>query len=730
VYAVGIGPAEVFGVPTVTGPVSGAGAIASAEAFGVAFVDVEQTLIAVAIASAEAFGRPTVALVQSILPAGIATAEAFGGATVRGGAKLIAGAGAIYDGAVGYPTITGGQSGTFLYIGGSDRSSYLAGNGATNPAASGSASGATQQPPTIQSQTLGRWSASFDLWAADGYLPALGQTVQYIENGVKLFAGCLNSVQLERISGSSVVVIHCSCVDKSGICDHRVVSAQKTYPAGMDAADAIRDIVANYLNGEGITTNNVPATLGALSADQVFFFNTVTKALDAIMTDAGGVWWVDVNGDLNTPLLPNLPAAPFSLGENSGNYRALTVTATLLDYRNVQYAVSNLKVAPAIAGPGSSGPAGVSVTETYTLPQAAAQARGFLFGSIITQFNILGITSLKVNGVAQPVYRGTQLIDLEHVWWYFPGSPYLVPPNAQNANPFPPPPATSPDPVAGDVVEISYLAQEQSVAKVSGDPLAPPGPGTGTCGSGVYEAVEQVKNISLQSDLQAIAQAVLDRSGGVPKLIQFDTDLPGLAVGQRLSIDIPTMDLAATTALITSVSGASQPGKGSLASGDARRQTFFRWTVQASTTTDLGNSVKYMERLLARTENAIPLDQALWPTFILAPSGSLAAGVVDSNLDIVRASGTIEEVVAVTPVPPTAQDLLIDILADNVSIFSSPLVIPAGTSTLVHWTSLASDPAPTWLFKDQLLKVVASYSVKGSNPTNAANVTVQIRVSY
>lgn len=733
VIPTGIASKEAFGKPDVAGPVIASG-IPSAEAFGRPSFDVEQAIAPTGIPSGEAVSTGAIVRhVMSILPSGIGTAEAFGSPIVAAGPQLIAGAGAIEPGIMGIPSLAGGDQVTHLYIAGVDRGAYLLAKGGTNPVSSSSGSGASAQVPIIQSQTIGRWKCSFDLYPqGSGYLPALGQTVQYIENGKKLFAGCLNSVVIELISGGSDVILHCDCVDKSGILDHRVIK-NKTYPAGMDAAAAIRDIVTNWLNGEGITTNNVPQSLGALSADQIFYFSTVTKALDAIMQDVAGVWWVDVNGDLHTPLLPNLPAAPFSLTATSGNFRSLTVQATLLDYRNVQYAVSNLKVAFGSAGP--SGPQGVSVTETYTLPQPAAVARGFLFGAIITNFNMISVTSLKVNGVSQPVYKGTMQINFRHVWWFFPGSPYLTPPNAQNTNTYPNPPVTSPDPQTGDVVEIVYVADVQNAAVTSRDPLSPPGPGTGTCGSGVYEAVEQVKNVSLQTDLQAIAAAVLTRSGGVPKLLQFDTDEPGLQVGMKLSVDLPAVDLAASTLLITRVYGASQPGKANYASSDPRTQTNYRWTIQASTTTDLGNEVKYMERLIARTENAIPLDQLLWPTFILAPSGSLGAGTVSTNPEIIRKSGQVTEVVAAAAAPPTGQDLVLDFISvtTGLSILSAPLVIPNGTpaNQLVTTTALANDPAPTYLYQNDVLRVVSSYKVRTTGVvTPAAQVTVQVRMTF
>src|ERR1700690_1576531 len=194
----------------------------------------------------------------------------------------------------------------------------------------------------------------------------------------------------------------------------------------------------------------------------------------------------------------------------SKNFRKAANAATLVDYRNKQYVVSDRVVEP--DGPDISG---VAVTETWTLPQPLANSLGFLPFAIVTNQQILKITSLTVGGVQQPVYVGTAqpFISFRHTWWYFPQTNVLIPPNIQGLNPFPDPAATSPDPMSGQTVVIQYIAPAQSSNVTTNDPLAPT---LGTCGSGVYEVTEQVKGITQQSDLAAIAVALLAKSGVIP----------------------------------------------------------------------------------------------------------------------------------------------------------------------------------------------------------------------
>jgi len=441
------------------------------------------------------------------------------------------------------------------------------------------------------------------------------------------------------------------------------------------------------------------------------------------MDDVAGVWWVDTTADLNAVLLPDIGSAPFTLAMNTPNFRKASMTTSLLDYRTKQYALSDRNVTPAS---GTTGITGTPIVETWVLPQQLAQDLGYLSDAIITNFNILKVTGLKVNGVEQPVYVQTQFppINLRHVWFYAPNTPYLTGPNAQNQNPFPDPPATSSDPSPGDVIEISYIAPQQQSQVVVGDPLAP---AHGTCGSGVYEAVEQVKGITSQDDLNAIAAAILARSGSIPKQLQFETDRPGLQVGQKLHVDLPPLDLANTDLMITSVDGQIQTGILEFASR-------IRWHVKATNTADLGNWKKWFERLIRRTENAPPLDRYEEAGWILAPSGSLSEGTVTTNPYVIRNTGRAFLAYAIFLDGPVDQNLTLDIVsAAQGSLLSSgptPLVIPAGSNSLVKITQFLNDPAPLYLYRDDTLTVTATYSNPGADPSPAANGTLGLRIAY
>lgn len=720
----GISTRIAIGIANVAGPIT-VGGIASHFAAGLTFINQVQTVgLTAGIASALAFGVATVRHVQTVSPSGIATHFAAGTARIVGTPRRIFAIG-IAPGLAGVPRLVGGKPGIKIFIGGVNRTSYL-----------------KVQTANVESQTIGRSTAKFDLFAPVlGYFPEVGQTVIIMDSGQKIFAGCMNEIVDDRPLSTNSVIIHCSAVDKAGICDHRVCNT--TYKAGMDVCDAVRDLVSNFLNGEGITTQGVPASLAQLTSDVPLNFTTVTQGLDRLATDTGSIWWVDFNGVLHFDRIVNLGSAPFSLSETSKNWSALTVTRTLANYRNRQYVVSNLTVGTAGSGGGPApGALGAAIVETYVLPQADAASRGFVLGSIVLKFPARQIAQLKVNGVVQPVLNGITdaQYSFEHAWWTFPDSPYLYPPNAGNANPFPDPPDPSPDPAPGDTVEISYVPVNQNASQNSSDPLTT---SSGTCGSGIYENVQQVKNIASSTSLAAIAAALLARFNTVPIILKFQTDFPGLAVGQIIHVDLPKNEIPNQDLLITGVSAVS-------VGVDMERGTggSFRYTVSCAYPQDQGNWLKWFENFVATATSQpdpssgggpkappAPAASAQFQetTFVLAPGGSLANGVVDSNRQIVNETGALFECLIDFAHPPIDADLEIDVfdLDTGFSIFGGnvPKFLDASTDLLVH-TAFANGEASdfsTMLYAKSRLFVVVTYLPKAATFTAASNGTVRLR---
>lgn len=595
------------------------------------------------------------------------------------------------------PTVTGGDPSMQLFIGGVNLSAYH-----------------LEENANIDSQTIGRWTARVSLFDNSGTVLALfaganngvGLSITIQEYDQKLFAGCVQSVAAQRYLGTgSGIRYDITATDKSGICDRRVVK-KALYLASQDGADVVRDIVTNYLGGEGITTVNVPASLGLLGSDAPFNFQKVAQAFDEIATLTATVWWVDPNGDLHFSALVDLPPAPFGLTETSGNWRGLSpeqgpmVITDLRDYRNKQYAVSNLNVIP----PGGSG-SGPQTTETYVgFPQQAAFDAGLAYGYVLVNLPIATIVSLKINGVAKNPYDinnpasppyGTNATD----WYYYVGGQIVFPSFA---------------PAALDVIEIIYVPQSQNVSIGEGVALTPVTASLGMCGSGLYEAVEQVQDISSRADLQAIAEAILAKAGGVPIEFQFQTDYHGFQPGQLLPVNIPLIGISSQQFLVASVNGKS-------AGSNLGHSCTFRWNVTARSNQDPGNWVKYFERMIRRTEQAKPILQWETKTFILGAGSSVAGGASLTNPLVVERSGRLYRMTIVASEPNTDQDLTITFKVNNLPVGS--ITLPGGTGANVLVIVYFDESQPIYVYKDDIVSVDALYTDIGGSAVAARNVT-------
>lgn len=643
------------------------------------------------------------------------------------------------------PTFTGGAQGPQLFIGGVLITNW-------NPAGAGSGG----QACVITSQTIGRSTCTLDIWVPDqSYSPALGQVVVITELGATIFAGCIDTLVADReignVSGGTTqgLTWHVTALDKSSICDHRICTAA-TYASGNDVATTINAIVTNFLNGEGITTGGVPTdgSLGDLTSDLILNYGTVTDAFNQIATQSGTVWWIDQYGVLYFSAEDVLPAAPFQLDETTtgvdsasggSSMSACQLTQTLsgagvtTGYRNQQFVVSNLNILPGSGTGGSSGTSGSSgITETFDFANGQPGITSGYVGGVLkpiffnTSLPISSVISITVNGVVQTFYEVSQntgeqyMGGTDYVWFYnsvntiagSSGSNQGV--TAQGVLAVP----------SGATIIIEYVPgtvnATNAAASQVGSALVPSEGTFGTCGSGIYQNVLQVKNISTQADLNAIAAAELSKSGGIPFVLHCYTNKPGLFVGQGVNGLFPKMGLGSSPfpLLITATTRTANSGV------PLDQGSVFTTEVTAVSNLDPGNWITWFTNVIARGENPLPVLQYEEATFILAPSGSLTSGVVSVNPYIQGRTGLLCEIMAAAGNPPTGQDLQILIL-DGLTVIGT-IVIPAGVSTLIDQLVPASDGI--YVYAKDILGISVSYiNITSGSPTNAANVTVKVR---
>lgn len=605
----------------------------------------------------------------------------------------------------------------------------------------------------LNSNASGRWTAKVVFEDQGGSWvgplittdPTFGVGVSLVitEGGDRLFAGCVTDITSSLYEGTPTPAAQytVNATDKAGIFDRRTIN--KTYAAGQDIADIVRDIMLtiNTIGNEGVSLDGVPATLGALPQQEIFNYAFVTNAFDRLAQDGLLMWWVDAYSVLHFASIAEMPTAPYNLTETSQNWINITAKASLVNgYRNLQHVVSNL----------SAEPNGIpSVTETYTLPQPEAVSRGFRLGTIVLKQEASAIITLKVNGVQQPIRDGyTPALNTDKSWWILLPTIYLYAPDSALTLPTPPfgfayptdipagcIAATSPFPAPGDIIDIEYRPASNNSQTLTTDALSPADPTLMTCGSGIVEAVEQVQNISSLEDLQAIAQALLDRNNTVPVELNWQTDAPGLRVGQRITININKPALTALTATITQMQGRHMGPTANDRLADKTKRGLgkgsgWRWQVTANTGVDRANQLKIYERLIARTANPLPIPRYEVAQFVLAPGSSIAAGSIPTNPQVVLQTGQLFDITVQFGVPPTDQTLVLDILNDVFGgsiLNSAKIVVASGDGSKQTITRFINDPTPITIYAGSSFSPVVSYNVTGANPTLAGSGTVLIR---
>jgi hypothetical protein len=762
---------------------------------------------------------------QTIIPASILTNVDMGSPVILAGGDLTIIHNSIPSnvvvGVIPKPAFgTSGTRGIMLFIGGA-LCNYLVPGGLTWPRqgsgqAGGGTGAATGGNLTITQTVIGRATMSFDLFVGDGsgFVPQVSQIVSLSENNVTIFAGCIKAASSDPAPGygltsDSPIGFHVDCVDKSSICDNRVVI--KTYPAGADVAGVILDIVSNFLNGEGITTQGVNIT-DNLDSAMVFNTITVSNAFDQLATLTGATWWVDFNGVLNFLVIQSAPAAPFDLAADTANvigssFRNFVSTQTLTGYANKFYAISNLVVLPGGASgenaggsitslvvsvegtgygigdnlsiPGGNGDAvmqvtsvsvsggvtgfsltnagtgyqtgvqnptditgtgtglvvtinavspspqtgagGVARTEMYVFEndsgqpfQHAAWLAGLGPGYVLLDLPIGALISVVDAGVSIPVYP------LSGGFQPGPGY-YWFDQDAYSAVIFP----AGFEPDIGDTIVIQYVPSYRNSTVQGASPL------TNTCGSGLVEGVIQVPNIDVQSQLDAIASAFLAAHGqSIPVLVSYESDEPGLVVGQQQNVNLPLVGLSGSVIYLTSVTlsvdATGNEGAAQLPSGSA-----FRTVVEASTiNASLGNWITWLERFIARTNFLLPLPRYEQAIAVLASGGSLtAADPVATDAYEAKNAGLVFAVSANAVTAPTGQNLLLQWYVNGNALLTSPLVIPSGVTDIVY--ANAQIPAGFAIYKGDLFTCSAAYQITSASPvTPAGSVSFYCDWSY
>lgn len=326
-YPAGIASRRAFGGSTVTlssGVLYPSG-ISSRRAFGTAQIAQEQEINPSGIASIRAVGTPSVsfpALAQTVSPSGIASRRAFGSAGVLdGGVQYILFPGIPSRRAFGFPVLNPtGADPIKLYIAGVNTRLCV-------------------DTLSIDTRLSGGSTASFKTsWpqgTAGPIRPLIEQEVRITENWDIEFVGFIDTVT-ERIEDGTMSDpfwwFDVTCKDLTFILARRFVT--KTYAAATEKS-IVLDLVANFLTGENITTNNV-LTTAEIPQEIKFTNDSVEACLNKLTQITGNVYFIDNHRDLNYYKPGDGPPSPWAITDISENVRAgsMSVTRSSVGFSN------------------------------------------------------------------------------------------------------------------------------------------------------------------------------------------------------------------------------------------------------------------------------------------------------------------------------------------------------------------------------------------------------------
>lgn len=413
-----------------------------------------------------------------------------------------------------YPASTSGA----LIIAGVDRTEWLKAN-------TGSFKRQFNQRSTFNGtlEDLGR-----------GYRPVVGSSLIVMYGSTRLFGGFIVSVRERRHPTSGPdpdnINYEIEAVDNNLIADKRLIYYDSllgvvSYGPGY-AGDIMKLIAANALDGESVDVSLVE-TGPLISTPITFFFESVTAAFNKISQLSGYRWRIDEHKRLRFSEF-TVVNAPFSITSTLGGWRDLVVERDTRNYRNKQFVRTETNIA------------GIK-TETFT---GDGSTRDFFIGFVDpvsanpTRF-FSELPSITLGGVALIVGElGPDDPASFDVMYDAPAAPgtmggvgvHFVSPQAA--------------PGVGVIISVTY---EYVLGNVVSDFDAAEILARATVegGSGIWENMDEQRNVSNLLTLEQIAAGDLAFYAFIPSRVSYETDNQGLDVGQVQTITLPFHDLSA-----------------------------------------------------------------------------------------------------------------------------------------------------------------------------------------
>jgi len=162
-------------------------------------------------------------------------------------------------------------------------------------------------------------------------IPAIGQSVELLEDSIKIFGGVITEIN-EQIRGGILIGYRIRCKDWSQYLDRKL--ATKSY-ANQSAHSVFLDLIATYTTG--FTTTHVNSGSPTLTSVK-FNYEQITRCLTKIADLVGWDWYVDPDKDLHF-FDSEQETAPFELSDTNDKYiwDSLELNQTILQIKNVVY---------------------------------------------------------------------------------------------------------------------------------------------------------------------------------------------------------------------------------------------------------------------------------------------------------------------------------------------------------------------------------------------------------
>lgn len=332
---------------------------------------------------------------------------------------------------------------------------------------------------------------------AGTYHPAEGAEVIFLDGVTRNFAGTIDSLIETKIKGNVALSYNIRCVDYNQICDRHIVTAAYT---AQTLLQIVTNINSNYLVGEAITLTNVQT--GPTLEEVRFNGQNVTQCFNELAELIGYSWYIDYNKDLHF-FARETNLAPFAITDTSANFLTMKITTTREQYRNVQYLIAGEDVADA----KTESFIGDGTRKTYSLSLKVAKVP----------------SSVTVNGVAKTI--GIRGVDTGKDWYWSKDEKEISQSDSAAA-------LTSVQTLAVTYqglipIKVQSRLEDEITARVAAEG-----------GSGIYEAIEEDPRAETQDLALDKSNGLLRRFGKIPRIVEIETDTPGLKAGQLININI------------------------------------------------------------------------------------------------------------------------------------------------------------------------------------------------